>query len=75
MISISGAQQLSLDITEIYIAIALRHIPLPHGSGQVELPAAQVDLSKVFFWNLYKQIWKMHYFQASKKFFDPSSPA
>ena len=31
-----------------------RHIPLLDALGQVKLPVGQVDLSKVFFYELYK---------------------
>ena len=52
---------LFLDFPSLYSGFdpGARHIPLPDGSGQVKLKAAgQVDLSKVLFYTLYKQIAK-----------------
>ena len=48
------------------------HIPLPDGPGQVKLPVGRVDLSKVSFYTLYKQIEKIEQFwsQASEFFLD-----
>ena len=47
--------------------IRARHIPLPNSLGHVKLPVGQVNLSKVSFYMLYKQIEKNAQLQKSGK--------